>query len=281
MSAKYLGAHMPTGKGLPDAIREGQRIGCTAIQVFTSSPRMWKSSPPTDEKAAAFREAVRETGITALASHDTYLVNLCHLDQEVADKSAQTLADELTRCSTYGIPLVVSHMGAATGQTTEVALKRVAEMTLKVLAETPDDVILCMENTAGQGTAINSRFDELGILFDLCHGHKRLGVCLDTCHMFASGYDIRTKETYEATVGEFDRLVGIGRLKLMHLNDSKKGLGSRVDRHTNIGDGEIGAAPFGFWVNDKRLEDVPMVVETPVENEGHERDIQTLRSLFD
>jgi len=271
---------MPTGKGLPDAVREGKRIGCTAVQVFTSSPRMWKSAPPTDERTVPFKEAVDETGIRALASHDTYLVNLCHLDQEIADKSARTLSEELSRCSAYGIPLVVSHMGACTGQELEVSLQKVAEMTARILDETPDDVTLCMENTAGQGTSLNSNFAEMARLLELCKGHPRLAVCLDTCHMFAAGYDIRTEEGYQQTLSEFDRLVGIDRIRLMHLNDSKKALGSRVDRHDNIGAGEIGAAPFAFWVNDPRLVDVPMVVETPTENEGHEKDVKTLRSLL-
>ncbi|HWD38133.1 MAG TPA: deoxyribonuclease IV [Fimbriimonas sp.] len=280
MPAKYLGAHIPTGKGLADALREGKKIGCTAVQVFTTSPRQWKSIFPTEDKIRAFKASKAETGLTHLVSHDTYLVNLCAVDEEVAQKSADTLRDELVRSAAYGIPYVVSHMGALNGQPLEVGLLRVAEKTMEILEETPEDVTLCMETTAGQGSAINSRFEELAMLLELCKAHSRLAICLDTCHIFVAGYDIQTPETYEATIQRFDSIVGLDRLKVIHLNDSKKGLGSHVDRHDNIGKGMLGTEPFQLVVNDKRLEDMAMVLETPTENDGHEKDIKLLRSLF-
>lgn len=269
---------MPTGKGLGNAIREARRIGCTAVQVFTSSPRMWKASPPSPEKVIDLRSAVEETGIDRLVSHDTYLVNLCHPDPEIAGKSRATLSDEMVRSGTLGIAAVVSHIGALGTRSLDEVLPQTAAAIREILEETPDDVTLCMETTAGQGSAINSRFDELARVLASCGDPARLAVCLDTCHVFAAGYDIRAEETYESTMAEFDRSVGLGRLKVIHLNDSKKGLGSRVDRHDNIGKGLLGEEPFRLIVNDPRLEKVPMVIETPIE--GHEADLQTLRRLM-
>jgi deoxyribonuclease-4 len=271
---------MPTGKGLPEALREAQKLGCSAAQVFTSSPRMWKSAPATDEKCQAFRAAMEETGIRALVSHDTYLVNLCHLDEEIARKSAETLRDEITRCGAYGIPFVVSHMGATVGQDVQTSLRRISENTAWILGETPADVTLLMENTAGQGSAVNSRLEELAELLRLGGANPRLAVCIDTCHLFAAGYDIRDRAGFEAFMADFDRLIGLDRLKAVHLNDSKKSLGSRVDRHANIGQGELGLNAFKWWLHDPRLEFVPMVIETPTENEGHEKDLALLRSLL-
>jgi deoxyribonuclease-4 len=280
VAAKYLGAHMPTGKGLDSALKEGKEIGCTAVQVFTSSPRMWKSSPPSEEKVEKFKAAISETGINRLISHDTYLVNLCHAQDEVAEKSRETLRDEMVRCGQLGIGFVVSHMGALLARSLEDGLAMVARHTLSILDETPEDVTVLMETTAGQGSAINSKFEEIAALLELCKHHPRLGVCLDTCHIFVAGYDFRTLESYVKTMDDFDRIVGISNLKAIHVNDSKKGLGSRVDRHDNIGKGAIGVEPFAFFMNDERLQDIPMVVETPTEDDGHQKDIETLRSLF-
>ncbi len=281
MAAKYVGAHTPTSKGIGNAIRESKRIGCTAVQVFTSSPRQWKSLPPTAEKIADIKAAVKETGIDRLISHDTYLVNLCAVDREIAKKSEDTLRDELTRCAAYGIPHVVSHIGALNGQDKEESFGRITQAILRILDDTPDSVTLLMETTAGQGSAVNSRFEELSELLERCKAHKRLAVCLDTCHVFVAGYDLRTKESYEIVMDGFDCLVGLKNLHAIHLNDSKKGLGSKIDRHENIGKGELGVEPFRFLMNDPRLENIPMVIETDVEDEGHEKDIATLRGLME
>jgi deoxyribonuclease-4 len=241
---------------------------------------MWKAGPATPEKIADIKSAVRDTGIDQLVSHDTYLVNLCHIDPDLAEKSKTTLQEELERSAAYGIPYVVSHMGSLKGQDLAPGLLKVAEVTLEILSETPESVVLCMETTAGQGSAINSRFEELAMLLELCKAHPRLVVCLDTCHVFVAGYDIRTEEGYAQTMSQFDSLVGLDRLRVIHLNDSKKGLGSRVDRHDHIGKGEIGPDAFRFFLNDPRLESVPMVIETDTDDEGHEKDMATLHSLM-
>jgi deoxyribonuclease-4 len=264
MPAKLIGAHMPTGKGLWDAVRKGKEIGCTAVQVFTSSPQVWKSKEPTDEVVAKLAEALKETGIGRhIVSHDSYLINLAAPADELREKSIEGLKGEIARCSKLGIPYVVSHMGAHVGQGEEAGLKRVAGATKRILKETPDDVTLLMETTAGQGTCLNWSFEHLATLLDLLKGHKRLGVCLDTCHVFAAGYDLRTKQKYEQTFNEFERLVGCKLIKAVHCNDSKMPFGSRKDRHAHLGEGEIGATAFKCLVRDKRFENTPILVETP------------------
>jgi deoxyribonuclease-4 len=280
MAATLLGAHMPTAGGLGGAVRSGAAIGCSAIQVFTSSPRMWKSSPASEEKKKDLDAARKETGISTLVSHDTYLVNLCHVDDEISHKSLATLTDEMVRCSAYEIPFVVSHMGSFGAQEPAVALKRIAEATLKILDTTPPNVTLCMETMAGQGSSANSRFEELAIILEHCKSPDRLAVCLDTCHIFAAGYDIRTEETYDATFKEFERVIGIDKLKVIHCNDSKKPFASRVDRHADIGQGEIGLTAFRCLVNDPRFTNTPILIETPEAEEGHAKNIAKLKSLI-
>lgn len=271
---------MPTGGGLDKALRRGAEIGCTAVQVFTSSPQQWRGREVTGEMANAFRKAMAETGVTAVVSHDSYLVNLSAPDPELREKSANALAAEMQRCSAYGIGLVVSHIGAHNGQGEEVGLSLAAEGIRRVLHETPEGVCLLMETTAGQGTSLNWRFEHLAILLERTSAPHRLGVCLDTCHVFAAGYDIRTAEGYDLVVSGFDRLVGLERLKAIHVNDSKKPLGSRVDRHAHVGDGEIGIEAFRLLVNDSRFVETPMVIETPDADSMHAENVRRLRSLM-
>lgn len=282
MPAQLLGAHMPAAGGIHKAILSGHAIGCTAVQVFTSSPQMWKAAPVTPEKVAAYRKALDETGIhpDAVVSHDSYLINLCAPDPEMREKSIQGLKGETERCAAYGIRWVVSHMGAHVEQGEEVGLSSVAESTLRILDETPDTVTLLMETTAGQGTCLNHRFEQLARLLELTQAPARLGVCLDTCHIFAAGYDIRDDATYDQTFDEFGRLIGFDRLKAIHCNDSKNPLGKRVDRHAHIGEGHIGLHAFERLVNDDRIASIPILLETPEAPEGHERNLKTLKSLI-
>ncbi|HRI44269.1 MAG TPA: deoxyribonuclease IV [Fimbriimonadaceae bacterium] len=281
MPARYIGAHIPASGGLAKALRRGKDIGCTAVQVFTSSPRQWKAVPPTTDMIAEFDRARTETGIDHIVTHDTYLVNLCAPDEEVRRKSFVSLVEELRRSADYGIPLVVSHMGSSAGQELPLALGRTAQAALEVLAETPDSVTLLMETTAGQGSSLNFRFEQIAAILDFCKRPPRLQVCIDTCHLFAAGYDLRTPEAYEATFAEFDRIVGVGTIRAIHANDSKKGLGSRVDRHEHIGKGEIGRECFRLLVNDPRFEEVPIVIETPEEETMHEENVRLLWSLVE
>lgn len=280
MPAQLLGAHMPTGKGLPSAVRAGAAIGCTAIQVFTNNPRQWKGRDIDDVEPGLLAEALAETGMTGqIVSHDTYLINLCAPDEEIRAKSQSSLTAELLRCAKLGIPYVVSHMGAHMKQGEDVGIKMIAESALEILKETPETVTLLMETTAGQGSSMNYRFDQIAAILDACGGHERLCVCLDTCHIFAAGYDIRTEETYNKTFEEFHRLVEIERIKTIHCNDSKKELGSRVDRHDHIGEGLIGPEAFRLLVNDPRFEQVPIVIETPDADTMHAENLKRLMSF--
>lgn len=270
MPAQLIGAHMPTGKGLPLALKSGVGIGCTAVQVFTSSPQNWAAKPVTDEMADAFRAAAQESGLGRhTVSHDSYLINLANADEDKRRQAMEGLKGEMRRCDRYGIPFVVSHMGAHSGQGEEVGLARVAESAREVLADTPASVTLLMETTAGQGSSLNYRFEHLATVIEAAGDPARLAVCLDTCHIFAAGYDIRTAEAYEATFAEFDRLVGCDRIKVVHCNDSKKGLGTRVDRHEHLGEGEIGPVAFQCLVKDPRFEQTMIVVETPEADTHH------------
>lgn len=280
MSAQLLGAHIPSAGVLGNSVRNGLKMGCTAIQVFTSSPQQWKSKPVSDEAAADFKAAVSATGLDKVVSHDSYLINLCAPDLAKREQSIVGIKSEIERCAKYGIPFVVSHMGSHVGQGEDVGLAAVVESTRRVLDETPDSVTILMETTAGQGTALMAKFEQLAYVFDELKAHPRLAVCLDTCHVFVAGYDIRTAESFNHTFAEFDRVIGVDKLKVIHCNDSKKGLGSRVDRHDNLGNGEIGLEAFRLLVNDSRFDNIPILLETPTENEGHERDLAILKSLI-
>jgi len=275
MGAKLLGGHMPTAGGLPTGIQRGEAIGATAIQVFTTSPRQWKARPLTDEVLAAWFAERAKSHIQAFVSHDSYLVNLSAGEEEQRQKSIDFLVGELTRCHQLEIPYVVSHMGD--GKDIEAGLKVVAENALVVLDQTPDDVTLLMETTAGQGSDLNYRFEQLARVIEHAKDPARLAVCLDTCHIFAAGYDIRTEEGYEAVFAEFDRLIGTDRIKVIHCNDSKKDLGTRVDRHNHLGEGFIGETAFKCLVNDPRFENTLIVVETPEAETMHGVNVQRLR----
>jgi len=278
MPAQFIGAHMPTAGGLDKAIRRGKAIGCTAVQVFTSSPQQWKSKEVTPEAIAAFKTAVEETGINKLASHDSYLVNLSAPTEEQRAKSIDGLKGEMRRCGAYGIPLVVSHIGAHMGQGEEMGLELAAQGIREVLSDTPEDVTLLIETTAGQGSSLFCTFEHIAKTIDLCNGEQRLGVCLDTCHLFAAGYDLKTPEGYDSTFETLDRIIGFERVKAVHCNDSKKGLSSHVDRHAHIGEGELGEAVFKRLVNDPRFELIPIVLETPDAETMHEVNLSKLLS---
>jgi deoxyribonuclease IV len=278
MAEHLLGAHMPTSGGLGKAVRDGRAIGCTAVQVFTSSPQQWKARVVTDEMVADFRAARAETGIECVVSHDSYLVNLCAPSDEILAKSLDGLKGELRRCAQYGIEWAVSHIGAHMGRGVEEGLAICAASVKEVLADT-DSTILLAETTAGQGSSLNSRFEEIARLIELTGNPDRLQVCLDTCHIFAAGYDIRTRETYEAAFAEFDRLIGIEKIKAIHCNDSKKELGSKVDRHEHIGDGLIGRTAFELLVNDPRFFQVPILLETPTAEESHKANLDKLWAM--
>lgn len=276
MADHLFGAHMPAAGGPGGCVRAGHEIGCTAIQVFTASPRMWKKFPVDPAKAADLAKAKTETGIHHVAAHDSYLINLADPRPEGRERSIQGLIGELERCAAYGIPHVVSHIGAHMGAGAEAGLALAAKGIQEVLAGAPPEVTLLMETTAGQGTCLNHRMEELETLFQLTGRPPRLGVCVDTCHIFAAGYDIRTEAGYRGFWKEFEERIGMNALHLIHCNDSKKPLASRVDRHENLGEGEIGETAFRLLTTDPRFFQVPIIVETPIENDGHKKNVAKL-----
>ena len=259
-----FGAHMSIAGGIAKAFARGQQVGCEAIQIFTKSERQWAAKPLQPEDVAAFRAEQTRTGIGPVVAHASYLLNLAAPADELWQKSSAAFAHELERCAILGIPFLVMHPGAHTGSGEAAGLTREATALNQLFAEgVGGDTVVLLETTAGQGTCLGHRFEHLARLFELVPYPQRLGVCVDTCHLFAAGYDIRTAATYTATFAEFDRLIGLAQVRCFHLNDSQKELGSRVDRHSHIGQGCIGVEAFRLLVNDPRFAAIPMLIETP------------------
>ena len=275
-----LGAHVSTSGGVDKAPANGKGLGCDAIQVFTRNQMQWRARPLSELEIAGFRKGLKECVIQTTVSHDSYLINLGSHEPVTLQKSLEAFADEIERCEQLGISFLVFHPGSHVGSGEAAGLQRIADSLNAVLGQKPKyRTQVLLENTAGQGSNLGYRFEQLAAILAKTENPNRLGVCLDTCHLFASGYDLRTRTTYEATFKEFDAIVGLGRVKVFHLNDSKKSLGSRVDRHENIGKGELGLEPFRFLLNDPRFAGLPMLLETPGGDEAYRIDLTTLRSL--
>ncbi|WP_322814352.1 deoxyribonuclease IV [Chloroflexus sp.] len=277
-----FGAHMSISGGVSKSFARGESVGLDSMQIFAKNERQWTAKPISPEEATAFRVEQQRTGIHPVVVHDSYLINLAAPADELREKSIAAFADELERCAQLDIPYLVTHPGAHTGIGEEAGLARVADAICRLLAEgVGNNTMILLETTAGQGTALGYRFEHLARLFELIPYHERLGICVDTCHIFAAGYDIRDPEGFQATFAELDRLVGLTRVKCFHLNDSQKDLGSRVDRHAHIGQGCIGVEAFRMLVNDPRFADLPMIIETPKgEDMAEDRmNLALLRSL--
>ncbi len=284
LSRRPIGAHMPTAGGLQTSLIGGKAIGCTAVQLFTSSPKQWASPALKPEVVEAFLAAKEQTGIETTVAHDSYLINLAAPSEEVLEKSRKAFRGELDRAEQIGLSWVVTHMGAHLGQGVESAISRLIQSLTQILAETDSlgyRVGIALETTAGQGTGLGANFEELASVLNGVGPHPRLGVCLDTCHIFVAGYDFRTPETYAETWAKFDAVIGLPRLKIVHVNDAKKPLGSRVDRHEHLGEGEIGEEAFRLLINDPRLFEVPFIVETPDSDEMHRVNVERLRGYLE
>jgi len=274
-----FGAHMSISGGLHKAFGHGERAGCEALQIFSKNQQQWRAKPLTEADIAMFKAEHQRCGAWPLAVHDSYLINLATPGDELWEKSIAAFGEELERCAALGIPYLVTHPGAHTGSGEDAGLRREADALNRLFKEgVGGDVLVLLETTAGQGSCLGYRFEHLARLIELVEHQERLGICVDTCHILAAGYDIRTPEAYTATFAEFDRLVGLDRIKVFHVNDSQKGLGSRVDRHTHIGEGEIGIEGFRALVNDARFVDLPMILETP-KGEDLAEDIANLAQL--
>ena len=262
-----LGAHMSTAGGLPRALDRAVATGCNAIQIFSKSSSQWRGRPLQADETSHFRRRAVETGIGPNVAHASYLINLASPDAALRRRSVDALLDEMQRADALGLSGVVLHPGAYTTSNAEAGLARISDGIQDVFSrQTPGSAQLLLEHTAGQGTVLGYRFEHLRAVIDALDDSPRLGVCLDTCHLVAAGYDIISREGYTQVFEEFDAVVGLGRLRVFHLNDSKKPLGSRVDRHTHIGHGCIGVEPFARLLCDDRLQGLPMLLETPKAN---------------
>jgi deoxyribonuclease IV len=274
-----FGAHMSTSGGLHKAFGHGERAGCDTIQIFSKNQQQWRGKPLLEQDIAQFRAEQQRTGFGPLIVHDSYLINLASPKDDLWEKSIAAFADELERCAALGIPYLVTHPGAHVGTGEEAGLRREAEALNRLFdAGVGGDTLVLLETTAGQGTCLGHRFEHIATLIEQVGHPERIGVCVDTCHILAAGYDIRTPEACAVTFEEFDRVIGIGRIKAFHLNDSQKDLGSRVDRHSHIGTGFVGLEGFRAIVNDPRFAEIPMILETPKGDDLAE-DIENLAKL--
>ncbi|MCB0196382.1 MAG: deoxyribonuclease IV [Anaerolineae bacterium] len=278
-----LGAHLSVAGGVDKSFKRAVDLHCTAFQIFTKSNRQWQAKALKPEEIDRYHQQQDETGIKPVVCHASYLLNLGTPDDALWNKSIDALVVELERCELLKIPYLVIHPGAHVKSGVEAGLARVSAGLDIVHERLPDvQVKVALENTAGQGTTLGSNFEELSQIIEACRQKERLAVCFDTCHALASGYEFRSPETYQAMVDQFEQAVGLDRLTVVHVNDSEKDLASRVDRHAHIGEGCIGLEPFGYFLNDARFEEVPFLLETPVDKDpdDNKRNLAALRSLI-
>jgi deoxyribonuclease-4 len=276
-----LGAHMSIAGGVDRAIERGLSIGCAAIQMFTKSNNQWAARPLPGDEVLRFRSERARLGDLPVVAHDSYLINLCSPDDLLYEKSVDACRLELERCARLGIETLVVHPGAHMGQGEEFAIRRIAGAIDRIHDRVPrTGASIALETMAGQGTVIGHRFEQIARIIALTRDPDRVGVCLDTCHIFAAGYDLRTRPAYEETLRAFACDIGFGRLRAVHVNDSKRELGSRVDRHEHIGKGFLGLEAFRLLMNDRRFLDVPLLLETPKDEKTLREDVDNLDRLI-
>lgn len=261
---KYIGAHVSAAGGVDQAVLRAHELEATAFALFTKNQRQWRAAPLTDEVISAFRAACEKYNYTSaqILPHDSYLINLGHPVTEALEKSRDAFLDELQRCEQLGLSLLNFHPGSHLHQIEEDdCLKRIAE-SINIALDKTQGVTAVIENTAGQGSNLGFRFEHLAAIIDGVEDKSRVGVCIDTCHAFAGGYDLRTEEACINTFAEFERIVGFQYLRGMHLNDAKSAFASRVDRHHSLGEGNIGKTVFSWMMKDARFDGIPMILET-------------------
>lgn len=277
--SRPFGAHMSVAGGVENAPVRAEAVGARSIQIFTKNNNRWVGKPLGQNQIENFFSNSEKLDVDVFASHDCYLINLASPDTDILAKSRTAFLDEMDRADALNIPCLVFHPGAHTGSGEEKGLRKIAESIDYCVKRRPDSqVTLTMETTAGQGTSIGHKFEHLAEIIERSKYPEKLGVCVDTCHIFAAGYDITEKKEFTKVFKLFDKAIGLEKLKMFHLNDSKKGLGSRVDRHEHIGEGLIGLEGFRLLVNDARFNNTPMILETPKGPDGAE-DIVNLKVL--
>lgn len=280
----FLGSHMSIAGGVFNAILHGAAAGCDVVQIFTKQANQWRAKPLTDEEIARFFAEQKETGVKAVCAHNSYLINLASPDDDLWEKSYASMKAEYERCAVLKILNLVMHPGSHVGSGEEAGLKRIGRALNRLLSDLPDvKTAVCLEITAGQGTNLGHKFEQLAALIDMVEDKDRIGVCLDSCHMFGAGYAMHTDKEYKTTMKQFNEQIGYKYLKVFHLNDSLKPFGQRKDRHEHIGKGLMGLEPFRFIMNDSRLRRIPKILETPKGEDLKEdiENLQTLRSLIE
>lgn len=270
---RRFGAHVSIAGGLFNAFAEAKRLGCDCMQVFVKNQRQWTAPPLTEEAVRLWREAAQSTAVQPVVAHDTYLINLASPEDDLWKRSLAAFLDELTRCERLEIPYLVTHPGSHTGYGVSGGLRRVARALNEAHRRTRGfRVRVLLETTAGQGTSLGCRFEHLAAILARVSAPERVGVCFDTCHVFAAGYDLASAEGYAATMDALDRAVGLSLVRCFHVNDSQRERGSHVDRHAHIGRGAIGLDAFRRLLGDRRFADVPMLLETPKDRDARGRE---------
>ena len=279
-----LGSHMSVSGGVHTAFARGASIGCTTMQVFVKNNNQWFGKAQTADDVQNYKTEAAKTNIAPVVAHAAYLINLCATNAETLKRSRTAFVDELNRCETFGIEALIFHPGAHMGAGEEDGMRAIAESLNLIHEKTRGfKTLTTLEGTAGQGTAVGYRFEHLRTIIDAVEEKRRMAVCLDTCHLFAAGYDISTEAGWNDTLEQFDVIVGLERLVAIHINDSKKERGSRVDRHDHIGKGRIGLTGFRLLMNDQRLFRVPKILETEKSDDLHEdvANMHVLKSLIE
>ncbi len=275
----FIGSHVSVAGGLWLAIERGEALNCEAIQIFTKNQLQWRASPLPLHVCERFYRSYRESSIRSIVAHASYLINIAAPDG-IWEKSIQALNDELERCEQLGIDALVLHPGSHRGEGTERGIARAICALKRVLSETEGQrTKILLETMSGQGDALGATLQELEWLIDGCGAHRRLGICLDTCHLFAAGMELRTVDSYRRLVDTVERRLGLDRVGCWHLNDSREPRGSRKDRHGNLGEGELGLVPFSCIVNDIRWEQTPCLLETPKADDGDLKNLALLRKM--
>ncbi len=276
-----LGAHVSTAGGIHNAIENGDKLQCEAIQIFLANPNRWESKPPTEEVIEKFSDAWKKSPIQDVIVHDIHLSNLASPKKDVLGKSRLQFKRMMELSQVTGVQHIVTHLGAHLGEGEAFGIKQLCD-SFDQIFETSDapDVEILLETTAGQGTNLGYRFEHLRDVIGMSKHSARFGVCLDTCHVFAAGYDLRTESDCNSTFEKFDEIIGLARLKAFHINDAKSAYQSRVDRHEHIGEGNIGTTAFTYILNDYRFAQIPLIIETPKMNIMHGKNLTTLRGLI-
>ncbi|MBP5455010.1 MAG: deoxyribonuclease IV [Paludibacteraceae bacterium] len=265
---KYIGAHVSASGGVENAPLNASAIGAKAFALFTKNQRQWMAAPLSKSSISKFKQNCESAGFEAkhILPHDSYLINLGHPNDENLEKSRASFLGEMQRCEELGLSLLNFHPGSSLKEiSTEECLRRIAE-SINITLDKTHGVCAVIENTAGQGSNVGNKFEELKFIIDLVEDKSRVGICIDTCHALAAGYDLSSEKAVKETLDQFGQIIGFEYLKGMHINDSKKGVGSHVDRHESIGKGAIGDEPFRILMNDPRLDEIPLILETPDES---------------